>query len=292
MDSTFSFLYLREGEGDPLKVLASDHIRQSDDAKIVFEWLPRPPHEFPAKLYQNGTHYQLGVAGGGCFDIDPVNRTIVTAGIADPIGLEQMLWGVPCALCFLHRGDLALHASAVEVKGSAALFAAPGRFGKSSLAAAFLQAGHRVLSEDLSCVRPALTPSVIPGPAMLRLRRDIAEHFSLPLTEKVRSTEDRITLGFHGSQRGNGLPVPLQAIILLRESSDAIRIEKVPSIDAIRDLWALSLRMPGNAGEAQCFAGVTDLVSRVPVWNLYRPLVPGQLPRVVEYVSSECLAQP
>ena len=291
VDTALSLLYLREGRGERLEVSATEQIRRSEDARLVYEWLPLPPHQFPAQLFQSGPHYQLSVAGGGWFDVDPANRTIVTAGIEDPIRREHLLWGVPCALCFLHRGDLAVHASAVDLAGSAALFAAPGRFGKSTMAAAFLQAGHRVLSEDLTCVRPDSTPSVIPGPAMLRLRRDIAGHFRLPLTDEVHSTEDRITLRFRGSQRGNGLPVPLQAIILLRETSDAIRTERVPATEAIRDLWVLNIRIPGNLGDAQCFAGVTDLVRRVPVWNLYRPLTPEQLPRVVDYILSECLAQ-
>ena len=56
-------------------------------------------------------------------------------------------------LCFRARGDTALHAAAVEVDGQAVVLGAPGTFGKTTLAAAFHAAGHRLLSEDTTCIR-------------------------------------------------------------------------------------------------------------------------------------------
>ena len=78
------------------------------------------------------------------------------------------------------RGDLAVHAAAVDVDGSALLLAAPGRYGKTTLAAAFAGQGYRLLAEDTTCYRPSSDPSVLPGLAMLRIRPDVHEHLSHP----------------------------------------------------------------------------------------------------------------
>src|SRR6266536_1366743 len=50
------------------------------------------------------------------------------------------------------RGVLALHASAIEVRGGAAILAGPSGAGKSTLAAALAKRGHRVLSDEIAAV--------------------------------------------------------------------------------------------------------------------------------------------
>ncbi|MCJ7738930.1 MAG: hypothetical protein MUQ10_16710, partial [Anaerolineae bacterium] len=39
--------------------------------------------------------------------------------------------------------------------------------------------GYRVLAEDVACVRLEEAAVVIPGPALLRLRRDVADRLEL-----------------------------------------------------------------------------------------------------------------
>jgi hypothetical protein len=185
--------------------------------------------------------------------------------------LEARLWGIPAALCFITRGDVPVHAAAVEVDGSAILFAAPGRHGKTTLASAFVGAGHRLLSEDVSCCRVGERPAVLPGPAMLRVRRDSYEHLEIPGTYPVMEDPDRVHLAVDESLRGDGSPVPIRAVIFLQEEREW-ELEPVPVPEAIRDLWTLSLKLPNDADRTRCFESLADLARRVPVYNLYRHL--------------------
>src|SRR4029453_8171040 len=117
---------------------------------------------------------------------------------------------------FLPRGALPLHAAAVDLDGSAILLAAPGYHGKTTLAAAFLGAGFRILTEDIACCRVGELPTLFPGPAMLRVRRPSYERLEFPGTRVVAEEPGRVHLALEGSARGDGTPVPLRGIVLLQ----------------------------------------------------------------------------
>lgn len=290
VQSTFPFRYLRGGDGDVLRVAHDRHAELSSGDKLLREWTPRAPHQLKACLYSNGSSFKLRVGDAQWYEVDPAARAISAPEPDEALRREQHLWGIPAALCFLERGDLALHAAAVEVNQSAVLLAAPGGFGKSTLAAAFVRAGHRLLSEDLSCVRPAATPTVVPGPAMLRLRRDVVQGLRLTPGEPARETAERITYALPPDSRGDCTPVSLRGIIFLHASSAGVRLERMPTAQAISHLWILNLRIPTQAHQARVFAGVAHLASQVPVWNLYRPMRIKDLPAIVERISLTCLS--
>lgn len=63
------------------------------------------------------------------------------------------LYGPILGFVLRARGVLALHASCVEIDGSAVLFAGESGTGKSTLAAFFSQHGHAVVSDDLTALR-------------------------------------------------------------------------------------------------------------------------------------------
>src|SRR5918994_7191763 len=92
------------------------------------------------------------------------------------------MWGVPAMLCFMEQGYLPLHAASVDVGGEAVLLGAPGTFGKTTLAGAFHNANHRLLSDDISACGLGRQPVVFPGPALLRVRRDVFDRVDFPDT--------------------------------------------------------------------------------------------------------------
>lgn len=278
--SDLRFSTLRGGSGQPLHIEAHSSLAAVPKGKLVYEW-----HEpgFHAQVFFDGRRYGFLVHGIGWFVIDPASSTISIPPIDDPALREELLWGVPIVLCFLERGDLPLHAAAVEINGGAVLLAAPGTYGKSTLSAAFSEAGYRLLSEDVVCLRTTPVPAVLPGPAAFRLRPDVAEQIVVRSAEPVRGSPDRHRFSLRSDARGDGRSIPLSAILLLRNSERPPTVEPLAVQDAIPDLWALSLRLKNDEG-AHCFRTLVEAASGVPVFNLRRRLRVDDLPATIDCI--------
>ncbi len=273
----------------PLRIVEQEHVVGEIREQPVAEWPRRPGHELHAKIYMAGTEYRMWTDLEGWFSIDATHPSITVPPCPDPVRIEERLWGIPVSLCYLPRGDFGVHAAAVEVAGSGILLAAPGRFGKTTLAAAFLAAGHRVLSEDLSCCRLAPGPFVLPGPAMLRVRRDVYDRMAFPGTYAVAQEPHRVHLALEEHLRGNGHPVPLRAIVFLREWDAPCRLERLSPEQALQDLWSLAFKLPTDEDRARRFGDLVSLADQVAVWNVHRPLTFSALPNVIDAIIGTCL---
>lgn len=253
-------------------------------------WLPDRRNPFSARLHRVKNGYGFWMDWIGRFLVDPA-RPRITVWSAGPRTLwEPRLWGLPAALCYMGRGDVSLHAAAVEVEGSALLLVGPSRMGKSTLAGAFLRAGHRILAEDSCRCTPPPAPAVHPGPALLRLRRDVREFLGpLPGTRVVFEERDRIHLALDGAGRGDGAPVPLGAVVLLWGPAETVRLEPVPAAEAVGLLWSMSFNLSDEGDRARCFRGVAALAGAVPIWRLARPMDDTGPDPAVEEVVKTCL---
>ncbi|HEY3211948.1 MAG TPA: hypothetical protein VGL16_01900 [Actinomycetota bacterium] len=285
--SELEFSLLREGSGVPLSVVHADETWEPSGEPLL-EWLPRSDRPLHAKIFADGSRYRMWTDLEGWFAIDPSALRVTAPPCEDTIRLEERILGFPLLLSFLPRGDLPLHAAAVEIGGSALLLAAPGYHGKTTLAAAFLGAGFRILTEDIACCRVSEAPTLAPGPAMLRVRTPSYERLEFPGTRVVAREPGRVHLALEGSARGDGSPVPLRGIVFLRLDEGEGTIERVTSATALPDVWALSFKLPSDAARARCFSSAAELVDRVPVWNLRRPLRYDTLPALVDLIHRTC----
>jgi hypothetical protein len=289
IQTTLPFLYLRDGgEGTPLRIDEADEQR-SPDGEPILEWDWRPRQDYLARLYIDDSECAFWTSREGTFSIRPNAPAITIPPSADSVRREMRLWGIPTVLCFVQRGDLSLHAASVDVDGSAILLAAPGRFGKTTLASGFLNAGYRLLSEDVSCFRPLLEPVALPGPMLLRVRRDIYEQIELPGTHPVLTEPDRVHLTADGPMRGDGSPVPIRAVVFLRGGEGSSKMDRVEPAEGLPDLWALSWKLPTDDDRARCFRGTASLATSVPLWNLHRELRMDRLQETVELIIETCL---
>jgi hypothetical protein len=285
--ASFPFMALRSGQGIPLDVI-EDLSPPGDVGEPVLGWVDGD--RALARVYERPGEYLLWVEGDDWFRIDPHAPAITCIGNIRGPRLEARLFGLPAALCFMTRGDVAVHAAAVDVDGSALLLAAPGRFGKTTLSAAFAREGFRLLAEDTACYRSSPDPSVLPGLAMLRIRPDVHEHLSIPGGTVVAEDPERVYVILDGSARGDSAPVPLRGVVLLRVwDADEIMLERVTSDRVIPDLWTLTFNLPNDRSRADCFQAVAGLATSVPIWNLYRRLSFETLPAVIERIVSTCL---
>ena len=255
----------------------------------VRAWVPTPEKPFSARLHRLQDGFGLWIEGLGVYRTLPAKALVmVPSGVSAP-RWESRLWGLPTVMQFITAGDLSLHAAAVEVNGSALLLTGPGRFGKTTLAAAFLSASYRVLSEDLCRCRLESRPVVFPGPASLRMRHDAYARLGhLPDTRVVLRDRERVHLALEGRMRGDGQPLPIAAIVSLRVHDGPVRLQAMSKEEAMRDLWAMSLKLPTDEDWTRCFIGVSSVVRDVPVWRLTRPLSFAALPELVERLVTTC----
>jgi len=289
--SPLAFATLRTGGGAPLAVEERSDL--DPRGEVVATWQPRPGNPFHGRLLTDGAGFAFWASDAGWYVIEPRQPSItVTAGV-DPLRRELRLFGIPAAVCAFEMGDLPIHASAVDVAGQGLLLAGPSMYGKTTLAAAFAAAGHRLLAEDtVRCTLDPI-PSIYPGPAVVRLRADVARLLEVPGTTAAATPleEARTPLVFDAGLRGSGAAVPLRAILFLRMQADAPVLEGLPTTEAARDLFALAFRLPSDASRAACFTRVVDLVSRVETLDLRRPMTVASLPDVVALVERHLAAQ-
>jgi hypothetical protein len=283
----FPLMALRSGQGIPLEV-REDGNPPEDLSEPLLGWVEGD--RALVRLYQRSGEYLMWVEGDDWFRIQPEVPSITCIGSIGGPRREARIFGLPAALCFMARGYVAVHAAAVDVDGSALLLAAPGRFGKTTLAAAFAGQGYRLLAEDTTCYRPSFDPSVLPGLAMLRIRPDVHEHLVIPEATVVAEDPERVFVVLDESARGDSEPVPLRGVVFLRVwDQDEIMLERVASDRVIPDLWTLTFNLPDDRSRAECFQAVVGLATSVPIWNLYRRLSFEQLPAVIDRIVSTCL---
>ena len=237
------------------------------------------------RLYGGGQIFDFWAENAGWFRIAPFDRTIEVPVDADALRRETHLWGVPSMVTFTRQGDLSLHAAAVERNGRAVIVAAPGRHGKTTLALALHEAGCRLLTEDIARVQMQPHASVLPGPAMLRMRSDPG----IPDGMRLAEMGARAVLEIMPERRGDGGPVPLAAIVLLHVGEGPeLRLERADNAAAIRDMWALAFRIPETVDRTRTFQQLADLTTAVPVYSFHRPMTFETLPDVVAQVMALC----
>ncbi len=285
--SSLPFRFLRGGPGQPIDISASSSRRGELDGEgeLLVKWSPTAERPFEVRLFRTEYGYGVWIPDSGWYEVNVEGGSVTVPADADEVRREERLWSIPATLFLLARGDLPLHAATVEVNGRAIVLAAPGTFGKTTLAAAFLSAGYRLLSEDLTCVRVDGGPCVVPGPAMLRVRRDVAARLEIANVRQLAESEHRVHFAVEESLRGDCSPVPLGAIVFLRVSDDGFRIESSSSATAVRDLWSLSGTLPTDRDRTHSFAGAAELVRSVPVLDFFRPVRYEALPQTIEFLA-------
>jgi hypothetical protein len=278
--------FLRSGGGaETLDIVASQEPRTRPEVEPLADWaLAGTEYQARASLYRVEGGYEFWTTDAGRYYVDPENRRIEIPGSGDEIVREQRLWGIPIMLCYIHRGDFPLHAATVELGSGAVLFAAPSKYGKTTLALAFHRHGYRVLSEDLVCCRPGASCEVLPGPAVVRMRTDVYDGSPPSGTHVVEARSDRIYLGLDEDRKGGSAPVPIKAIVFLREADD-LRLEPAAKSVAVADLWALNFRLATSEFRARSFQQLTRLAGSVPTWNVYRPLRLSSLEATVALIA-------
>ena len=281
--AAFPFATLRSGPGRPLEI--DERVGLSADGAPLLSWRARADNPFEGRLLRTHDGFAFWTNDAGWFVVGGDGRSVTMEAAPPTLRRELRLFGVPISLCSLARGDLSIHAAAIEVNGAGILFAGPSKYGKTTLAGAFAAAGHRLLAEDTAHCSLDGGPTVFPGPAAIRLRTDVASSLQVPGRIDADGDPGRVAIVLDPSVRGSAAGVPLRAVLFLRGGDGDVTLEHRPVTDAIRDLFALTFHLATAESRSAVFARVAHLCAAVDMVDLRRPLRLDALPDVIRRVE-------
>jgi hypothetical protein len=235
------------------------------------------------------------------FVVSADGRRVAGRPLADasPEAFRTYLLSQVISFALLGQGIESLHATVLEVEGGAVAFLGDCGYGKSTLAAAFLGAGHRLLTDDLLVAKP--NPDGVlafPGPPRIKLFPEPARCFLGDVSGPSMNGLTPKQVIPLGPGQSVSAPRPLRAFYVLRPPADQSRRSRVtvrrlsPRHAVLRLLantFNAAVRDPARL--ARQFAAASLLATTVPVKSLSYPRDLSQLPFVVEAVRSDLVRQ-
>ncbi len=193
------------------------------------------------------------------------------------------------------KPSLLLHAGIPVVRGRAVCFIGPSGQGKSTLTAAFLQAGFPVLSDEMAVIQKgeAGSLSVPPGLPDIRLWPKAFHGVRLPFLQgrPIMSHLAKRRFSLAGNGNGSRLlvkkPVPLGAVyVLSRRKGGRTEMQPLEGTEALLALFRNAYNRIVEAPEIlrRQFEVANEVVRTVPVKRLSYPSDFSQLPRVREAI--------
>lgn len=264
---------------------------------------PSKPDWFRHVRRRDGSDY-LCWTGLFEFLVSPDGRHITCRALneASQEAFQTYLIGQVLSFALLKQGVEPLHATVVDVEGRAVAFLGDCGHGKSTLGAAFLRAGHRLLTDDLLVVesRGSARPHLLahPGPPRLKLLPEIAKALldgvvtgtaMNPHTSKLVIPLDR--------HRHSTRAIPLGAIYVLRppkpgRESRRVTIRNVPRRRAFVDLLVNSFNCMVTEPRRlrRQFEWAAELAAALPLKSLSYPRHLAGLPDVVRAIHANLAA--
>lgn len=200
---------------------------------------------------------------------------------SSPEAFHTYLLGQALSFALIQQGFDPLHATVVTIDGLAVAFLGESGYGKSTLAGAFVHAGHRLLTDDLLVLSQQNDGfTAHPGPPRIKLFPEIARAV---LSPKVRGTPmakitPKLVIPLDEDQTV-GSAVPLKMIYLLGKparsgrDSETLTIRRLSQRQAclalLRNTFNTAVTDSGRL--ARQFAFATSVAASVPVKLLAYP---------------------
>lgn len=253
------------------------------DVEIVMGTVPKvlPDATYVAPFLQiagNG-EARVEISAVAAYRVEQGRRiTVAPTPGGEGRAVALFLLRAACGILWLQRGLFAMRASTIEIDGRAVALAGISGIGKSTLAAALVEAGHRLLSDDVSVIdtAAACAPLVLSTAPVQRLWHDSVVALDIVPGARVRSDpamhkfEHRVAAAFQPNPR------PLVAVChldrLLRAQPVIERLAGAVAIQAMRG-DAFRLHAAQRMGlEPSLFLQAARIAASVPQVTLRRPL--------------------
>jgi hypothetical protein len=208
--------------------------------------------------------------------------------------LQTYLLGQVLSFGMVRQGIEPLHATVVARKGQAVAFMGDCGYGKSTLAAAFLQAGFQILTDDMLIVRKDdLGYNAYPGLPRIKLYPHMAKALIRDAVSGTpmnpRTTKLIISLAKDHVVQG---PTPLKMFYALQspdQHNGKLTITHLSQGQAliafVQNTFNTILR--GTERLTQQFDKASELSTHVPVKSLSYPREMSMLPKVVDAVLKD-----
>lgn len=200
------------------------------------------------------------------------------------------------SFALLKRGIEPLHSTAVVVEGEAVGFVGDCGYGKSSLGAAFLQAGYPLLTDDLLVVKEAGGSFVAyPGPPRIKLFPEVAKSLLGDWVEgtPMNNLTPKLIIPLE-RHRSHHAAAPLKAIYVLTHPGAGSRCKRV-TVRRLSQRRAFLELLKNTFNtivvEAERLKGqfvlAAEIASKVPIKLLSYPRTLPSLPSVREAILSD-----
>lgn len=201
------------------------------------------------------------------------------------------------AHALLAMGIETIHAANVERDGHAIAVMGDSAFGKSTLTAALLKSGFRLLSDDFMVLRRQETDFfVYPGLPRIKLYEKVAQLAPMgqPGTPMFAHRRPKMVYPVCDAVQ---TPVPLRAFYALASpkvsaNAKGVRIEPLAEREAYLELMKNSFNVTVTRSErlTSQFHWATELAKELPIKRLYYPRVMSVLPEVIEAIKADLYA--
>jgi len=240
-------------------------------------------------LFRHSNGMRLAFDDTGNFDISTDGARIEWERPAEPdfASARKDVLGRVLAVCLHQQGVLALHGSAVELAGVAVAFLAPKFHGKSTTAAAMVDAGALLLADDIVAISTGGIPVVLPSVPFIQLWKDSAARVA-PASVAVAGDEGGAKLQRQWAESGRNAdaPVPLAAVYLLApvlpDGPSGVRRIRLSTVEGA--LAMLGQAKVGNLlgveRRAELLQVTGELADRIPVYRLEIPRDFERLPEL------------
>lgn len=201
---------------------------------------------------------------------------------------RQCVVGPGLGVALHRRGRLVLHGSAVDVGGQAVVLLGQKGAGKSTTAAALLDRGHALLTDDLVTIVAGAdgTAHCAPGPTQMKLWPSSAEAFGLG--EEVQPFLDGLEKGvwFGASVASGPVPIALVCSLAWGEPVELRPLQGAAAFGAVFE-HAYAPRFLGTEAGVSLVSPCARLCQEVPIARLIRPQQLGAVGAVLDVLFTD-----
>lgn len=198
---------------------------------------------------------------------------------ADPFAVEHRLVSVIVPLLLAERGDLVIHASAVDTPAGAVLFAGPSGRGKSTTVAALARSGHGTLAEDGLAVELGESACLAwPGARGIRLKGP---------GEAAGTAAPDYPAGLAQTAAAPDEGRPVVAVVALAPRGEELTIDRLSPGEAAAALGSSLFHRGGPDGLRPAFRALAALLTTTPAFLVSMPDDLGALAGAAESALAE-----